>query len=419
MEQETITVKSPTSKSELSKPHGRKKFKRACCLIVGVSVIFISCSSIFAFLWTGGWVKHYTCKVVRQDSLIWNKFTCSSNNVVDNSNVVTDQISEESKTIIKTEENAIIDVVDKASPAVVSVAIMQQSNNPFQDSSTSESNDIGTGFIVRSDGVILTNQHVVSQTDAEYNVFIQDKTEPYKVQKIYRDSANDIALLIIDATDLPTLELGDSDDLKVGQLVIAIGNPLGNRGTVTTGIISGLHREVSVGDSSQTFFYQGKVKNFNDVIQTDAAVNPGNSGGPLLNSSGVVIGINFATSGYDNISFALPINQVKTKLDEFDKLGKFSQPYLGVKYNVISEYDAYFYENVVPGALITEVLSGSPAEKAGLKAYDIVTEINNESVGADLATTVQEHKVGDILTLKIWRDKAYKEINVTLEEVPD
>src|SRR3989337_2878790 len=230
------------------------------------------------------------------------------------------------------EESVVIDVVDKLSPSVVSIAIKnRQTVNPFGFPSTSKSEEsgIGTGFVVSADGLILTNKHVVSQ-NADYVAIIKNSDgsdKKYDVLEIHKDSFNDLAILKVDASDLVPVELGDSDHIKVGQKVIAIGNALGRfENTVTVGVVSGLGRGVD--PSSSAGILQGTLEN---VIQTDAALNPGNSGGPLLDLSGQVVGINFATTvGAENIGFVIPANIVKPVLEQYLAEGRIIRPFLGI-----------------------------------------------------------------------------------------
>lgn len=313
---------------------------------------------------------------------------------------------------IVVEENYVIDVVKRVENGVVSIAVDDASLDP----STGEvigSSKIGTGFVVDSTGLILTNQHVVSEVGQSYVVVTVDGTE-YPVESISRDDANDLAILKITADDLTVLTLGDSDLLTPGQFVVAIGTPLGEfPGSVTSGIISGLGRSITTGGG----YGGGTTKIYEDVIQTDAAINPGNSGGPLLDTEGQVIGINFATTdGADNLSFALPVNRAKVKIAEYKEYGKFIIPYLGVEYVMISETDVLFYSDVVPGAFVRRVVPDSPASKAGLENGDIITEIDGEAVMNSLSALIQAHKVGDQITLSVWRDSETIEIDVVLEE---
>jgi S1-C subfamily serine protease len=275
--------------------------------------------------------------------------------------------------------------------------------------------DIGSGFVVSSDGLIITNKHVVADTTLSYKVSTSDG-KAYDVKEISRDPNNDIAVIKIDATGLTSVELGDSSNLQVGQFVIAIGPALGEfRNTVTTGVISGLGRGVDAGSS-----FQGYVERLDNVIQTDAAINPGNSGGPLLNAAGQVIGINVAVAqGANNIAFSIPINTVKEALNIFKTTGKFpAKAYLGVEYQVISQQIALL--NQVPqGMYVVNVVSGSPAEKAGVSVGDIIFKIDGKAVGADsqaLSTIISGKRPGDSISLDIWRGGQTSTISVTLGE---
>jgi len=313
---------------------------------------------------------------------------------------------------ITDEENVIINVVEEVSPSVVSIAVSQltlRSGEGLVD----EVSNIGTGFIVDPNGIVITNQHVVSDTSATYKVTTSDGEE-YDIVEILRDDSSDIALLKIDATSLPCVKLGDSDNLMVGQTVIAIGTPLGEyAGSVTTGVISGLNRSVSTSSG----WFGVTTKTYEQVIQTDAAVNPGNSGGPLISTEGKVVGINFATTANaDNISFALPVNTVKRRLEEYRTYGKFIKPYLGVSYRIISEYEAIYYQDVVAGALVITVDPNGPAAEADIQRGDIITKIENEDVGQSLSFTIQSYEVGEEISLEIWREGATQTVKVVLTE---
>lgn len=338
-------------------------------------------------------------------------------------------VSEGKQTVVY-EESVITKVVEDTLPSVVTVGITttRETNNrveidpfdpflPFRRIPGGRENverNIGSGFIVSEDGLIITNRHVVSETSATYQVLTNDNKK-YNVEKIYRDPLNDLAILKISATDLKPLKLGDSNNLKLGQLVVAIGTPLGEfTNTVTSGIISGLGRGITAGS-----FFEGLVEKLDNVIQTDAAISPGNSGGPLLNSRGEVIGVNaaIAESG-QNIGFAIPSSVVQNLLDGFNKNGGvFERPYIGVRYQMIDKQNAILNE-VVEGAYVTEVIKGSPAEKAGLQAEDIITEFDGVKVkGNDeqgLTKQILENKVGETVTIKVWREKEVKTFNVTL-----
>lgn len=325
---------------------------------------------------------------------------------------------------VVTEENVIIDVAEKVSPSVVTVSIKQTAVRmaPFgffgtpQNSTDLAPQDIGSGFILTSDGLIVTNKHVVSATSGTYRIVTQDD-KTYDVQKIYRDPANDLAILKIDPgpdNALKPVELGDSSKIKVGQLAIAIGTALGEfRHTVTTGVVSGLGRGINAGSP-----FEGSVEHLDDVIQTDAAINPGNSGGPLLNSSGQVIGVNTAVSSSgQNIGFAIPINIIKDAIANFNETGQFNRPYLGVRYTVINQQTALL-NDVPQGAYLQEVLEASPADKGGLQPGDIVTKFDGVKILGDdiLATEISRHKVGDKVEIEYWRSEKLHTTAVILEE---
>ncbi len=333
------------------------------------------------------------------------------------------------KVKIVSEESVIIDVVKKVSPSVVTVGIEQKilEVDPFDPfnvfrkpkNSTSREQDIGSGFIVSNDGLIVTNKHVVSQ-QGKYKIIAGDGKK-YDVVKIYRDPANDVAILKINppagGSELKQVTMGDSAKLQVGQLVVAMGTPLGEfRGSVTKGIISGLGRGIEAGSPLEGF-----VERLDNVIQTDAAINPGNSGGPLVNSGGQVIGINTAiASGAQNIGFAIPINVVRDAIDNFHKTGGFARPYLGVAYKIINRQTSIINE-VPQGAYVVEVVAGQAAEKAGIKAGDIITKFDAELVSDEnggLAKAISSKKVGQQIKLTIWRDGKNLELTATLDETP-
>lgn len=340
------------------------------------------------------------------------------------------QVNQESKSLqtqrIVEEESAVINVVDKVSPSVVTVSahIPRRSIlefSPFggftQGQQGGKPQDIGTGFIVSGDGLIVTNKHVVSLADASYKVITKENKE-YDVSQINRDPSNDIAILKIDASGLTSAELGDSSNLKVGQFAIAIGTALGEfRNTVTTGVISGLGRGINAGSALEGF-----VERLDNVIQTDAAINPGNSGGPLLNSAGQVIGINVAIAqGAQNVGFAIPINTVKDSLNNFQTTGRFpAKPFLGVQYQMLSRETALL-NDVPQGAYITEVVDASPALEAGLRAEDIIVEFDGKKVAdkdGGLAAVIGSKKVGDMVKIRVFRNGQTLDLEATLGEAP-
>lgn len=314
--------------------------------------------------------------------------------------------STETRTVLK-EESTIVDVADKVSPSVVAIGVSRRIINPYTT--------IGTGFVVSEKGIIVTNKHVVSDSNTKYSVVTKDG-QKYDVKKIYRDPILDLAMVQIDGSILKSVEIGDSSKLKVGQTAIAIGNALGQfTNTVTTGVISGLGRKVIAGDP-----YSNLSESLDNLIQTDAAINPGNSGGPLLNSAGQVIGVNVATTeGAQNIGFAIPINSVKQIVDEFVTKGRVSRPFLGVRYKFITK-DLAILNDVPQGAYVQEVLDPGPAQKAGVKVGDIIIKINGKAVDAEAVVSdgVKNSSIGGKLDLTIWRDKQEIHFAVTLEELP-
>lgn len=321
----------------------------------------------------------------------------------------------QTRTVVQ-DENAVISAVEKTSPSVVAIGVNQRVVNPFSpfsNSTNQQDTTIGTGFVVSDKGIIVTNRHVVSDTGTTYSVVTKDGKK-LTVSKIYRDPNLDLALLQIDGSGLTPLELGDSSQLKVGQTLIAIGNALGRfDNTVTTGVVSGLGRAVAAGDP-----FSGELERLDNLIQTDAAINPGNSGGPLLNSAGQVIGVNVATTeGAQNIGFAIPINSVKSLVDEFNKTGTVSRPYLGIRYRLISR-DLAILNELPQGAYIQEIIPSSPADKADINVGDIITKINNQQVTEEktISDIISNKKVGDSVSLEIWSNGQTKTQNVTLEE---
>ncbi len=347
------------------------------------------------------------------------------------------------KVKVVTEESVTIDAVKKVSPSVVTISgvakVSSSGGSPFdsglfpffngfgggdsggdQGQGGNQVQSIGSGFIVTSDGLIVTNKHVVADTTEKYQVITSDDKK-YDVQKIYRDPLNDIAIVKIDpgqnsGKSLQPVTMGDSIHLQVGQYVMAIGTALGQfRNSVTTGIVSGLGRGITAGSA-----YEGSVERLDNVIQTSAAINPVNSGGPLLNSSAQVIGVDTAVSeSGQNIGFAIPINVIKDSLNNFNKTGQFNRPYLGVEYKIITQ-DLAIMNDLPQGAYINSVIQGSPADKAGLQQGDIITKVDEKQVNdkTQLSQIVSSKKVGDTLTLTLYRDTKSMDVQVTLDNAP-
>ena len=339
------------------------------------------------------------------------------------------------------EESETISAVEKVKPAVVSIIVTKDfqqlsiPSNPFLEQffgdmnfdtdgdSSKQKIGGGTGFIVSSDGLILTNRHVVSDKTASYTVVTNDEKE-YEAKVMAIDPTNDVALVKIEANDLPTVGLGDSNDLKTGQTVIAIGYALGEyHNTVTKGVVSGLGRAITAGGTIGQ-----STERLENIIQTDAAINSGNSGGPLVSLDGKVIGINTAVDFSGQlVGFAIPINDAKSDVESVKKDGKIVKPYLGIRYMIINKKVAK--QNDLPydyGALIIRgqseeelaIVPGSPANKAGLVENDIILEIDGQKIDEDnsLSKIIGKHKVGDEVKMKVYHEEEEKEVTVKLEE---
>ena len=315
-------------------------------------------------------------------------------------------------------EESVAGVVDKVSESVVSIVTSVTTTSYFGQSYESEA--AGTGMIVTDDGYILTNKHVIDGAKSIY-VVLNDGTTYKDVEVAAVDPLNDVAFLKInDVSDLKAVTLGDSKTVTVGQQVIAIGNALGQyQNSVTSGIVSGIGRSITATDASGTM-----AEKLSDMIQTDAAINSGNSGGPLVNAAGQVIGINTATSSTaENMGFAIPISSVKGMLAQLKESGEASRAYIGVysmeitsevakKYNLPVSEGVYLYNDSAYSA----VISGSPADKAGLKNKDIITAVNGVKIGSkgSLSSLIGEYKPGDTVQLTVLRDGKEIAINVTL-----
>lgn len=341
---------------------------------------------------------------------------------------------------------SLIDVVQKASPSVVSIVIskdvsklQQFSNNSFGDpfsffgfsqtpppTNTPTTPNIqqvgaGSGFFVSNDGLILTNKHVVADETATYSIVTNDG-KSYDAKVLVRDTVNDLALLKVDITGAHSLTFANSNLVKIGQQVLAIGNSLGQyQNTVTSGIVSGIGRSITAGSEQGSEQLEG-------VIQTDAAINPGNSGGPLLNLSGEVIGINTAIDQQgQSVGFAIPAVDAQRAVVSFQKTGKISHPFIGIRYVMLTDQIAKTKNlSQTSGALLlsgnqsseSAVIANSPAAKAGLKEGDIITQINGHSIDINnsLIKELKNYSVGDKLEIKINRQGKEQTVNLLLEE---
>lgn len=343
-------------------------------------------------------------------------------------------------------ENKIIEVVQKSENSVVSIiatkdlpVIEEYYINPFEnfgpfgfgfeipqyrEKGTEERKvSAGSGFVVDAQGYIVTNKHVVEDKAANYTVLMNDGKK-YPAEIIARDIIEDFVILKINKTGLIPLLLGDSNEMMLGQTVIAIGNALGEfQNTVSVGVISGLSRSIEVSD------FQGQEIALSDVVQTDAAINQGNSGGPLLNLKGEVVGLNTAkVFSAENIGFAIPVNKIKNAIKQVIETGEIKIPYLGVRYLLINPTIQEEKNLTVDyGVLLIKgnrgepaIEKNSPAWYAGFQEGDIILEINNKKINTtnQLATLIREYNVGDKVDFKILRQDQTLMKEIVLGEFP-
>lgn len=357
--------------------------------------------------------------------------------VVEDKDIVEPVITEKPK-----DPDTVISAVKKANPAVVSIIITrdvpkytlsfkQDPGSLFkvpvytQNGTKSEKLGGGSGFIISSDGLIVTNKHVVQATDVNYTVYLTNGIN-YEATVLARDPVLDVAIIKINGSNLPYLTLGDSDLLEVGQSVVAIGNALSElKNTVSVGVVSGLSRSIKAGDGN------GFSEKLDKVIQTDAAINSGNSGGPLLDLSGKVIGINVAVvKSSENIGFALPINSVKSVINSVKKTGKIARPFIGMRYvSINEEIQADKFLPVDYGVLIIKgkddtepaILPDSPAQSAGLKEGDIVLEVDGQRIDSEneFANIIRAKKIGAIMFLKVLSNGITKNTYLVIGQAPD
>ncbi len=318
--------------------------------------------------------------------------------------------------VVSKDEEDISSVATKVGPSVVSITTKGQTQS-YLGTQTQEG--AGSGIIISSDGYILTNKHVVSGS-SQLSVITSDGTVHDNVKVIGTDPLNDLAFLKLDGVSgLQAATLGDSSSIRIGQKVVAIGNSLGEfQNTVTSGIISGTGRPISAQEGNS-------VETLTDLLQTDAAINPGNSGGPLTNLSGQVIGMNTAVAAdAQSIGFSIPINSAKGIIKNLLKTGKVARAYLGVKYVTITPEVAKQYNlSVKKGAYVSSddgsssVVSGSPAEKAGIKDKDIITKVGDLDVGdhGSVASLVSEYSVGESVQLTMLRGGKTMTVTVALQ----
>lgn len=325
----------------------------------------------------------------------------------------------------------IADLVEKVGPAVVNIDTVSRQRNPFYEYHSPfffqdpffgpfggmgipnpqnryfVRKGVGSGFILESDGLIVTNNHVVAGA-TELKVTLPDGTK-HKGKVVGKDPGTDLALVKIDAKNLPTLPLADPATIRVGEMVVAIGSPLGLQHTVTSGILSAMNRDVSVNPRV-------------NFLQTDAAINPGNSGGPLLNLKGEVIGVNTAVAREgQGIGFAIPVSTITDVVPQLKTKGTVERPWLGVGVADLPEERDKMFFPAESGALIKEVTKGSPAEKIGLQPGDILHEVDGKPVrnAAELIWAIARHKKGDTVKLLVSREGQKKTLTAVLDKMPD
>lgn len=336
------------------------------------------------------------------------------------------------KEIVNSESDLISQIAKDVGESVVSINVTSRTTRQsfFGAPQSFDQESAGTGVIVSEGGVVITNRHVIPSGTSSVSVTLSDGTTLDNVEVIGRTNENDtldIAFLQIkDKKDktLKPAKLGDSSKMEVGDKVIAIGNALGQfQNTVTSGIISGYGRSVEAGDETS-------VETLQNLFQTDASINQGNSGGPLVNMNGEVIGINTAVAGggAENIGFAIPINDVQGLITSVLEEGKLLRPYLGVRYVTLNDDYAYLYNlDTKRGAYIapaqrgqSSILPNSPAAKAGLKEKDIIVKVNDQAIDEknSLVSVLGRYPVGEKVTLTVIRDGQEQKIDVTLEAAP-
>ncbi len=338
--------------------------------------------------------------------------------------------------ISKSRRNAITNTVESVSPAIVGITVteVREYRDPFSNffgddpffrqffgnrSLKQEVKGLGSGFIISPEGYILTNDHVAG--NAKEIIVTMTNGEKYPAELVGTDMVSDVALLKIKGKDFPCVKLGNSDDVIIGEWVITFGNPFGlfeniDKPIVTVGVVSAKGMNLNVDEN----------RSYRGLIQTDAVINAGNSGGPLVNSAGEVIGINtlIYTAGvsqaYIGYGFAIPINRVKSIVDELQKKGKVERNFwTGMEVNIVDQRIAkYFGLKDAEGVIISDIKKNSPAEKAELKVGDIILEINGEKIQSEetIIAIINDAKAGDVLDLKIYRDKRTFNVHLTLEK---
>ena len=306
----------------------------------------------------------------------------------------------------------IADVVQQAYPSVVTITTEQVVNDMFSNQVTQSG--AGSGWILDKNGIIVTNNHVVEGASKVVVQFSDGRTFEGNASNVFRDPLTDLAIVKVDMQNLPAASIGDSSTLRVGDWLVALGNPLGQGIRASEGIVSGLKITLSMNDQESLY----------DLIGTSAAINPGNSGGPLLNMKGQVIGITsakIAEVGVEGLGYAISINTAMPILQELINKGYVTRPFLGVELYTVTDYVAYYNNlGVNHGAVVTYVQPGSPAAKAGLKKLDVITQYQGQDIpdAPTLLNALRNSKIGDSVTLTYMRGKATLNTTATLITSP-
>lgn len=381
--------------------------------VANIILISILASAITGFF-SGGIAFSYINKIQRGNS------QTSNVNISEEQSAIIDLVEKTNKSVVSISISKLIPVTRQSSPLDYFFGRLPQNDNSNNGEQKEQTIGGGTGFVVSADGLIITNKHVVSDPSATYTVLFNDGSEVKADIKTIHPT-QDLAIIKVDKKDLTPVDFADSDTLRVGQTAVAIGNALGEfDNTVSRGVISGLRRSITASDD------QGNAEQLSQVIQTDAAINQGNSGGPLLDINAKVVGVNVATAeGAQSIGFAIPSNIVIRMIDDFKQYGKVKVPFIGVRYTmIIPGSDEAKQYGVEAGALIVgdaqspAIIPNSPASKSGLKTGDVITAIGDTklTVKQTLADTVLQYKIGDTIKLTIIRDGKEQTLSLVLEE---
>ncbi len=400
-----------------AKPEKRKKGILGQLVLVSVISSILGGCTVGAFLQFGVPAVQPSIKSFLNEKGI--STSSGSENTVNNGSISSDNIK---KVVIESNDSAVVAIAEKVGPSVVGIGVQFRSQDFFFGMQEGASS--GSGIIIRSDGYIMTNNHVIAEAlqrssnkvvnGAKIEVILPNEVDkPYAATVIGRDEKTDLAVLKIDAVNLPAIELGNSDEIKVGELAVAIGNPGGLEymGSVTAGVISGLNRTIALDQNNEL-----------KLIQTDAAINPGNSGGALVNAEGQLIGINTAKisgDGFEGLGFAIPVNKAKEITDNLIEFKYVKgRPSIGISINQSFNEDIAARYKVPAGVLVEEVFPLSGAYNAGLQRGDIITKVNGTAIKtfSELNEIKNKNKVGDTIKLEVYRDGQTLTLEVVLSE---